>query len=313
MSRQFDEYMEDKFEVLGQLYSLVEPDNFDELIKAIQIRDVIQNGLNGFMHDEDSSGFSDLLQRQEEYIKEYLYSLGEFDNSYLISNINYLVKKNDLRIGDIEKLLGISAGYISRTAKENSAKKLSIDVVWKIAKLFDVDMGILIETDLQIPNGNTDMLIKFISKLTKQTRENTIEWSFQGGNISILDKSYLEMGLITEENEISVYHPNHLNQDIKWILMDDIVAFEKFEGIKNLVIIPYKSADNDILNGYDFVFVWNDGKKHHWEKVFYTADDPFGDLKNYTSILLDSIRRTELDAKVAPEIRNIIANYTRRC
>ena len=43
-------------------------------------------------------------------------------------------------MGDLERLLGISAGYISRTVKENSSKKLSIDVVWKIAELFEISV-----------------------------------------------------------------------------------------------------------------------------------------------------------------------------
>ena len=38
MSRQFDEYMSDKFELNGTMYQMVEPDSFDELMKAFEIR-----------------------------------------------------------------------------------------------------------------------------------------------------------------------------------------------------------------------------------------------------------------------------------
>ena len=36
MSRQFDEYMSDKFELNGTMYQMVEPDSFDELMKAFE-------------------------------------------------------------------------------------------------------------------------------------------------------------------------------------------------------------------------------------------------------------------------------------
>lgn len=55
MSRQFDEYMSDKFELNGTMYQMVEPDSFDELMKAFEIRNVIQMGINQLMHDEDDS------------------------------------------------------------------------------------------------------------------------------------------------------------------------------------------------------------------------------------------------------------------
>ena len=148
MSRQFDEYMSDKFELNGTMYQMVEPDSFDELMKAFEIRDVIQTGISQLMHDEDDSAWQTLLQEQEDYIQEYIDHIGDFNNGCLVKNIAYLLKKYGLRMGDLERLLGISAGYISRTVKENSSKKLSIDVVWKIAELFEISVQKLIEDDL---------------------------------------------------------------------------------------------------------------------------------------------------------------------
>ena len=119
MSRQFDEYMADKFEIYGELYSLVEPENTKELMEALEIKARIQDQINSLMHDEDSSGWCDLLQQQEDYISEYIESLGDFDNTILAKNIVYLVKKNGMRVGELEEFLGISTGYISRTVKED--------------------------------------------------------------------------------------------------------------------------------------------------------------------------------------------------
>lgn len=70
------------------------------------------------MHDEKFDVWYDLLQRQEDYITGYIEFCGYFDNTTLANNIIYLVKKNNMYIGELEQLIGISTGYISRTIKK---------------------------------------------------------------------------------------------------------------------------------------------------------------------------------------------------
>ena len=291
MSRQFDEYMADKFELYGETHSMIEPSNFEELMKAIQVRDVIQTAISGLMHDEDSSGWDDLLQIQKDYIQEYLNSIGEFDNSFLVNNINHLSKKSELRIGDLEKLLGISAGYISRTAKENSAKKLSVDVVWKIAKLFETDFKALLETDLQVPNSNTEMAAKFLQKVYKETEDGVIEWINNGGVECEIDENIKEVRLVTEEDEATLYHPMRLSHDARFILMDDIFTCENINLEKEVLIIPFKLEKSETIN-YDFILRWSEDDesnpnygKHYFKQMFNTVDDPFGALDVYAGNL----------------------------
>lgn len=85
---------------------------------------------------------------QENYIAMYVENLGKFDNSKLASNIAYLCKSAGLRISDLETALGISAGYISRTMKQTSKEKMSIDLVWKISKLFGRKLEDMITKEL---------------------------------------------------------------------------------------------------------------------------------------------------------------------
>lgn len=315
MSRQFDEYMADKFELYGEVYSLVEPSNFEELMKAIQVKDVIQTAINGLMHDEDSSGWGNFLQDQDDYIQEYLDSLGEFNNSFLVRNINYLAKKNNLRIGDLEKLLRISAGYISRTAKENSAKKLSVDVVWKIAKLFETDIKSLIETDLQIPNSNTEIAIKFLQKVYRETEKGTIEWINNGGVECELDESIKAVRLVTEDDDTTLYHPMRLSHEAKFILVNDIFACENINIEKEVLIIPFKLEKSENIN-YDFVLRWSeddesnpDFGKHYFKRMFNTVDDPFGALDVYADNLYRLIKKREYDTRISPEVKDILTDY----
>ena len=43
MSRQFDEYMEDKFEYQGERKSLIYPTSFSELTEALGVRNMLQS------------------------------------------------------------------------------------------------------------------------------------------------------------------------------------------------------------------------------------------------------------------------------
>ena len=42
MSRQYDEKMENRFELYGDEYELVDPTNLEELVEAIHIRELLE-------------------------------------------------------------------------------------------------------------------------------------------------------------------------------------------------------------------------------------------------------------------------------
>jgi transcriptional regulator with XRE-family HTH domain len=310
MSRQYDESIEGKFDYNGEWYSLIEDINsLEDLIEAMRIRELLVQCENQFEPDSGHPCFW-MLRQQEEYIDEYLEKFGDFDKTILHNNIAFLLKKYDMRMGELEQLLKISSGYISRTAKPSSDKKLSIDVVWKIARIFGISLSDFLGTYLSIPSNNTDMVAKFLIKLCEQTKENIIEWESEGGVMTILNDKYKEMGLVTEVSEDEVvYHPQHLNPDYKWVLTDDIFVCKNIDSKKGLAVIPYSAAEKEKFQGYDFIFVWSDKDGQHWEKAFYTSDDPFETLKKHAAQLYKSVQQTELDAKVAPAVRGLIADY----
>ena len=315
MSRQFDEAMEGHFDLYGTEYRLIEPENIEELVAALEVRSALDTHISGLMHDEDSSGYETLLQEQEDYIKEYLDSLGDFDNSHLIGNINYFLRKLNLRMGELEQMIGVSAGYISRTAKENAAKKLSIDVVWKLARLFGVDIKTLGEADLMVPSSNAKMVVKFLDKLCRQTARNEIKWKNRGGTMVYLEEAMKTTGLFTEEEDGTVvYHANdHMNPKYKFVLADDIYTCFGIAPGKELAMIGFSIADKEDSYFLDFVFLSRKGNgsndDYAWEKAFYSSDDRFRVIEGKAGELMHLVQSQELDAELSPEVRNIITNY----
>lgn len=315
MSRQFDEAMEGRFDIYGEEYRLVEPDNIDELIRALEVKAALETYLSGLMHDEEPGGYDDLLQEQEGYIKEYIESLGEYDNSHLISNINYFLRKLNLRMGELEQLIGVSAGYISRTAKENSAKKLSIDVVWKIARLFEVDIRTLIEADLMIPNSNAKLVTQFLDKLCRQTARNDIKWENRGGAVCYLSDTLRNTEVFTEEEDGKVvyYANDHMNPDYKFVLADDVYTCASIVDGKEFAMIGFGIDGKEDSYFLDFVFLtptMTKGKPRYLvEKAFYSSDDRFHVIENKGEELMHLVQSQEMDAEISPEVRSIIADY----
>lgn len=309
MSRQFDQYMEDKFEYQGELKSLIYPTSFSELVSALEIRDTLQAIIDSATREEDPSGYKEMKEQQNDYIQEYLNSIGDFDNSILISNIIYLAKSNGIRLGELEKMLGISTGYISRTAKENTNKRLSIDVVWKIANFFDLGIDDLVNQNLQIPSETSALLCKFIKKLVSQTITGEIEWKCEGGGICDCDPLLLSLPLFSKDDDGTIiYHPEHLNQDLKWTLAGDIYSCDTISEGQKLLIVACQ-AEKSKYRQYDFIFCsYNEDGTYSWKNAFHT-NDPRSSLENYAAVLYEQVSK-QLDAvRLAPDIRSIIQAY----
>lgn len=315
MSRQYDEAMEGTFEVYGETYRLVEPTSFSELAQAIRIRDILQDAINSMMHDEDSSGYASLLEEQEGYIREYVESLGEFDNGLLASNIAYLTRVSRLRLGDLEKLLGISAGYISRTTKENSAKKLSIDVAWKIAKVFGVSLQQLIAEDLSIPNSNTHVAERFVSKLAYETENLRIKWKSRGGYGAYLDADIVALKIAAEDDKGSIFYPDHMNPQITFRLTGEIFGCTDVIPGKEILIAPFGADEKDLDRYYEFILIWDDPSNPlgvSMQRMFTSSDDPGAKLPVLSAQLYSRITNLEFDTEITHDVKKMLIDYLKR-
>lgn len=311
MSRQYDQYIEESFELYGERHWLVEPDTFEELLKAYEVRNLIQEGWSGLMHDEDSSGWETLMQEQENYIQVFIDNRPHFNNGILMRNLAFLLKKYNLKMGDLEKILGISAGYISRTAKENSAKKLSIDVVWKIAELFEISVDKLISDDISELSGNIGMLVDFMDKLYHQTECVDIEWENWGGVHGETDEIFDQLGLFTKEEDGFVrYSASGRNPKVRFLLADDVIGTYSVDEFKQLIIIPFRIEKKAEIH-YDFMFVWATANSETYarEKVFYSYDEPFGMLDHHAEALYREAKEHFMDVSVSADMRKFINGY----
>ena len=101
----------------------------------------------------------------------------EFDKEQFIRNIDALIKQKHLKIGEVEKAAGLSAGYLSRYRKSESDAAPSVEWVWKLAQFLDVSVDLLISGNFDGATDNIQYLTKFIRELKQRTDDNEVEWS----------------------------------------------------------------------------------------------------------------------------------------
>ena len=301
---------EQGFQINGDHYKIIVPESIDDLVAAMQIKDMLETELEKHEPDEGHPYYH-FLKLQNAVIDDYLSCLGEFDNSIMAKNILFLSKKRGIGMGVLERIIGVSPGYISRTVKENSAKKLSIDNVWKIARLFDISMRKLLEVDMSRPNHNTNLTSRFIEQLCKDTEDAKIQWASLGGAITELDQRLTEIDYFRKDIIYGFikYRPEHLNPETNFIVQGDIFSY-KITG-KELIIVPYSFVDEESIRGYDFYFLRRNPNRddYYIDLAFSTSDDIYGELKSLSDELYKYIELRSTDIPLSLETKNFINNY----
>ena len=101
----------------------------------------------------------------------------EFKRQNVIDNLMTLVQNSPMKVGEIEKKLGVSAGYLSRLKKQDNESALSAEFLWKISHVFGISVDTLVNERI----GQEDKMIaymrKFISKLSAKTSSGELIWN----------------------------------------------------------------------------------------------------------------------------------------
>lgn len=142
-----------------------------------------QMGMEKEEEDEESLEVSEAIEEQESQMENFSNSINTFDSKHLSSNMEYLLKQHSMKVSDLESLLNVSAGYISRTMGTDSKKRISIDIVWMIAELFKVNIDDLLNRDLTAPTKDLKTVVDFVSKIKAETDGETIHWSILGNKL----------------------------------------------------------------------------------------------------------------------------------
>lgn len=126
--------------------------------------------------DDESMAVSEAIVEQEKQLQDFTDNLADYDSECFVKNLDLLLKASKLKISELESILHVSAGYISRTTGNESKRRLSVDSLWKIAELFRVNIDDLLNRDLTAPTKDLKQVVSFVKKLYEETESEKIRW-----------------------------------------------------------------------------------------------------------------------------------------
>lgn len=167
---------DDKIEIDGNSYSLITPTTPAELSKALNLVTMLTEAQIVAKSQEDKERLEGLIFRQKKLNAEFFKKLGDFDDAVLIKNLKHLMEESGLRIAQLEDILQLSKGYISRIANNKTNKRMSVDALWKISKLFGISMQTLVTNDLAKMTDSELYILRLVEKISAESRDIKLYW-----------------------------------------------------------------------------------------------------------------------------------------
>ena len=100
----------------------------------------------------------------------------EFDKGTCFRNIRYLMERQNIKIGQIERKAGVRLGYMSRLEKEDNSAEPRIAFITTAAKMLGVSLDELIYGDASLLTGAEGKIYKFLQAIIDDTYRQVVEW-----------------------------------------------------------------------------------------------------------------------------------------
>ena len=152
----------------------------------------------------------------------------------LQKNLEYLFDKYDLKWGQVEdKVLGLSTGYLSRTLGRDAPKKMSVQTLIKLSRMFGISMDRLVYDDISSAQDNLKLLMEFIDKIANDTRIGKLYWTLED------ETEESDIYDLDQEKENRVTSPSILRGRNRLVLANKVVRCAGVSDCRDLILVPY--------------------------------------------------------------------------
>lgn len=280
----------------------------DELAEAFDMEENLNILYTGqkVMGDPEDDRVLSIIGKIQHYTKEYADSLDVPYTDELKKNVELLVNRHNLKMGVFEdRVLKLSSGYLSRTMGSGATKKMSVQTLAKMSRVFGISMDRLIFEDLEKESDNLKMLRSFIGKLRDQTKRGEIVWDEYS-----MDKLIMKAREAKDKGVNPGYLTKYVGENRGAILKGTVASISNFMEKKDLWVVQYKLIDDPQIV---FDFVLYDVSADTWETcfdvLFSSNDDASGILKTESQALYDEIIDKMNDIVVSKEAKAVILGY----
>lgn len=238
----------------------------------------------------------------------------EFDRTKLMTNIIALIKEKGIRIGELEKRIGISAGYISKMTKAENESMPGIDLIFKLAQELEVSMEALICGDFNKSNDNLLFLIQFLHSLIEDINIHRDEWrQFTDYNALRTEYDFPALPMMAEtleERDAAFRYVSGFKLDAKLtVTNDNFYAF--VSGIGPIVLFK---LENHLPEGRKTeleLYAINMDSDEESVIPMCSSLDSDGEIAPYLMDLYNCLLRHSKDIQISDRTRNLINGYLR--
>lgn len=253
-----------------------------------------------------------LSDEQKAQLEAFKKCINVYDSKYLSDNLIKLAEDCGLRISDLDDILGISNGYIARTLKPDSKKRLSIDVVANLATLFKVNVDDLINRPIFEPSPDMKLVIDFLGKLKERIDFGIDDWN----EIGDFDPEYSALFMDSNENNLwyrfystfpDFYHEL---QDVYYTKMGNeglyIVHHRPKEGTERYDVVRTTSKCYDIEGK---IYPPEEIEDDFIKLICNTSNDPSGVLRQSVKSVVNAICTHSRDYRATKEAKDYMAAF----
>ena len=147
----------------------------------------------------------------------------ENDLTQFYKNIEFLMKTQNIKMGDLEKHCNVSAGYISRLKASDGYP--SINFLMSLSSLFHVTTDALLEYNFERKTEDEEKVLDLIDKMNVKTNKYSIKWDKLSPNqcLNETDAKYLS-SIYSDDELITAYRS--LFSDDDYSVNEPFYSFE---------------------------------------------------------------------------------------
>lgn len=253
----------------------------------------------------------------------------KIDVKQVFSNIYFLMEEKDIRVGQLEKELGVSSGYIARTYKDGG--KPSIDFLWNVSQILHTHIDILISVNLSKLTETERFIIDLIEKLNEDTSRDELNWKAEEKGfereISALQDGTATHPIFDTKEETSTnpagypdiyYTPIFLSKAFgEKTLINDTCYYTEIEGGADIYLMSVKEkVETHIPKGKLFdpeaskpreseeVWIYQNGSK---QCLASTIEANY--LKEIVMVLRESVADSVKHIKIDSQLKKALNQY----
>ena len=178
----------------------------------------------------------------------------------LSDSLKELLKENDMKQKELAEKIGVSPTIVN--AYYNAEKIPSVEIVYKIAEVFNVSMDWLYKR-----TENRDVSFKGIESMEFKTYSDVIKTIEKMKKVRIMETSLMGIGN---------FNNNYFRKVYVLLFQDEFMqnCLEKYKKIQDL-------SDSDLLDQDDLNYILNGKMKNEFNKTFNNQfHEDFKNLKN---------------------------------